>query len=102
MQIYKLYKKQGEGAKFLNEMKPKLTPKQLMLLSAFYNMSQERDYVDSPRKIKRSDIQYFQSENGNIGYPSDVFTFLISDIDSHYMKEENAEIQRQRDRERNK
>ena len=69
-----------------------------MLLSAFYTMSQERDYIDSPRKIKTCDMLQFEAINGCMGYASDIFRFLINDIDGHYMKEENAEIKRIRDK----
>ena len=79
-------------------MKPKLNHKQSMLLSAFYTMSQEREYVDSPRKIKTRDMLLFEEINGSLGYASDVFRFVINDIDGHYMKEENAEIKRLREK----
>jgi len=89
-----MYKNSGEESKFY-ELKPKLTEKQVKLLSAFYRLSQERETESgAPLPIKDRDIHYYQKFNGSFGYADDLFVIAINSIDQEYVTQKCEEIRR--------
>lgn len=89
-----MYQQSGQIEEF-NRLKPRLTGKQYMLLSAFNRLSQERRLENGgPMPIKDRDIRYYQQHNGSHGYAPDLFIMAIHDIDQEYIKQTCDEMRR--------
>lgn len=79
----------------IDKIKPKLSQRQVSLLSAFYRLSQERALEQgAPLSIKDKDIVFYNSVHGSCGIPTDLFMIAIHDIDSEYIKQRCEEIRR--------
>lgn len=87
--------KRAKSLPLFFELKPKLTGKQANLLSAFYSMGQDRQYMNgAPLPIKSADIREHQKHNGSCGYAGDLFEMAIKTIDQEYVTHKCEEIKR--------
>lgn len=89
-----MYEAQGISYQ-LEELKPNLEQNQILLLNAFYRLSQERRTQENvPLLIKDKDINYYQSIYGSCGYAPDIFVYAIRSIDAQYIENRCDEIKR--------
>jgi len=89
-----MYEQMGQVEEFY-KIKPELTSSQLILMSSFNRLSQERNTEGgAPLKIRDKDIHYYQSCNGSHGYAPDLFVIAIREIDQEYITLRCEEIKR--------
>lgn len=93
-----MYQAQGQEAEFY-DLKPQLTSRQLSLMSAFNQLSQERQTEQgAPFPIKEKSIRYYQRFNGSYNYAPDLFIMGIRLIDNEYITQQCEEMRRKANR----